>query len=148
MGDPSVNIENSQFWRLHGWIDARWTAFRAAKGLSDADPAFQQALQRERHHLAGHVMPAAVAAFGMAAAPRPPRSAVSASLRNPFGESLARRFQRLMAATPEINTPDELKEYLQTAIQLEHATLPIYLTALWSINNRRVLRTRRSATSS
>jgi hypothetical protein len=74
-----------------------------------------------------------MALFGMPAAPRPPRGAVSASLRNPFGESLARRFQRLMAAAPEITTLDELKEYLQTAIQLEHATLPIYLTALWSI---------------
>src|SRR5205807_1425436 len=37
MGDPLLNLANSQFWRLHGWIDARWSAFRQAKGLSDKD---------------------------------------------------------------------------------------------------------------
>jgi hypothetical protein len=45
LGDPSVNLQNKVFWRLHGWIDARWTAFRAAKGLTDADPAYKAALQ-------------------------------------------------------------------------------------------------------
>jgi len=44
VGDPTVNLKNKLFWRLHGWIDARWTAFRAAKGLSDSDPAYQAAL--------------------------------------------------------------------------------------------------------
>ena len=44
VGDPTVNMKNKLFWRLHGWIDARWTAFRAAKGLSDSDPDYQAAL--------------------------------------------------------------------------------------------------------
>ena len=134
MGDPEKNLENPQFWRLHGWIDARWTAFRSAKGLSDSDPAFQQALERERHHLVGHMMPSGTHLFAMAAAPpRKPLGQVSSSLRNPFGESLARRFQRVMATIPDITTLDDLKEYLQTAIMLEHATLPPYLCAMWSV---------------
>ena len=34
------------FWRIHGWIDARWTAYRKAKGLDDAtDPTYLAALQ-------------------------------------------------------------------------------------------------------
>ena len=33
-----------------------------------------------------------------------------------------------------INTPDELKEALQLAVQLEFATLPPYLCAEWSVN--------------
>ena len=44
IGDPSVNLQNKRFWRLHGWIDSRWTAFRAAKGLSETDPAYVAAL--------------------------------------------------------------------------------------------------------
>jgi hypothetical protein len=44
LGDPSKNLGNKVFWRLHGWIDARWTAFRVAKGLSDSDPAYVAAL--------------------------------------------------------------------------------------------------------
>lgn len=45
IGDPSVNLQNQMFWRLHGWVDARWTAYRQAKGLDDAtDTVYQQAL--------------------------------------------------------------------------------------------------------
>lgn len=51
LGDPQVNIENRQFWRLHGWIDARWSAFRAAKGLTDDDPAYVAALQAGYQHM-------------------------------------------------------------------------------------------------
>jgi hypothetical protein len=56
MGDPTVNIENERFWRLHGWIDARWTALREAKGFSDSDPAYRTALTEAEHHM-GHAMP-------------------------------------------------------------------------------------------
>ena len=45
MGDPQVNLLNQRFWRLHGWIDAEWSAFRQSKGFSETDAAYQQALQ-------------------------------------------------------------------------------------------------------
>ena len=45
MGDPSKNLANKVFWDLHGWIDARWTAYRAQHNLSDDDPTFQAALK-------------------------------------------------------------------------------------------------------
>jgi hypothetical protein len=51
IGDPSVNLGNQLFWRLHGWIDARWTAYRTAKGLSNDDPAYQAALQDAMQHM-------------------------------------------------------------------------------------------------
>jgi hypothetical protein len=44
MGDPSVNMGNKMFWKLHGWIDEQWTNFRAAKGLTESDAAYVQAL--------------------------------------------------------------------------------------------------------
>jgi len=44
VGDPALNLGNRIFWRIHGWVDARWTAYRMAKGLDDAtDPAYLQA---------------------------------------------------------------------------------------------------------
>ncbi|HEY8073704.1 MAG TPA: hypothetical protein VIF62_06340, partial [Labilithrix sp.] len=46
IGDPSVNLQNKRFWRLHGWIESRWTAFRTLKKLSDNDPQYQAALMR------------------------------------------------------------------------------------------------------
>jgi len=46
LGDPSKNLGNKVFWRLHGWIDARWTAFRATKGLTNLDPAYLAALAK------------------------------------------------------------------------------------------------------
>jgi hypothetical protein len=35
MGDPTKNLFNQEFWRLHGWIDALWTQFRSLKGEVD-----------------------------------------------------------------------------------------------------------------
>jgi len=46
IGDPSVNLQNKRFWRLHGWIESRWTAFRALKKLSDKDPKYQAAIDK------------------------------------------------------------------------------------------------------
>ena len=40
-----MNLQNKIFWRLHGWIDARWTKFRAAKGLTETDPDYVAALK-------------------------------------------------------------------------------------------------------
>ena len=45
VGDPALNLKNQIFWRIHGWVDARWTAYRTAKGLDDAtDPAYLKAM--------------------------------------------------------------------------------------------------------
>jgi hypothetical protein len=48
----SRNIENQTFWRLHGWIDAVWTAWRKSKGLDDAtDTAYVDALNMGCMHM-------------------------------------------------------------------------------------------------
>ena len=39
------------------------------------------------------------------------------------------------APPPPINTPDDLKKHLQTALEIEHSTIPPYLCALYSIPN-------------
>ncbi len=45
VGDPSVNLQNRVFWRIHGWVDAKWTAYRKAKGLDDrTDEVYVKAL--------------------------------------------------------------------------------------------------------
>ncbi len=46
IGDPSVNLKNRRFWRLHGWLENRWTEFRRIKGLSENDPAYQAAIEK------------------------------------------------------------------------------------------------------
>ncbi len=128
MGDPQVNVENQRFWRLHGWIDRCWGDCRRALGLSDNDPAYQAALDAEKQHMQGHMPAMAVAAV----APRPLVN-VPATIRHPFRDSTARRFQQLMKTTPKPSTVEQLKQYLQLAIHLEHFTIPLYLTALWSL---------------
>ena len=45
IGDPSVNLQNKRFWRLHGWIESRWTEFRKIKHLTEADPAYAAAIK-------------------------------------------------------------------------------------------------------
>ena len=45
IGDPHVNLQNKMFWRLHGWIDARWTAFREAKGLTEDQADYASAIE-------------------------------------------------------------------------------------------------------
>ena len=54
MGSPLVNLHNQRFWRLHGWIDNRWSAFRTAKNLPENEPAYQQALAAAAHHMEEH----------------------------------------------------------------------------------------------
>jgi len=64
VGDPSLNLGNKVFWKIHGWVDARWTAYRAAKGLDDAtDEVYRKAMDdaqvwmddvMERSEHAGH----------------------------------------------------------------------------------------------
>lgn len=64
LGNPEVNMKNARFWRLHGWIDAQWTAFREAKGLPDDQPEYVAALENAAHMmggLGGHVHELAMA---------------------------------------------------------------------------------------
>ena len=46
VGDPTVNLQNKRFWRLHGWIDHIWTEYRAQAGLTDDDPVYQAAMKK------------------------------------------------------------------------------------------------------
>lgn len=47
MGNFLGNIKNQRFWRLHGWIDQRWTLYRKIKGLDESQPAYQAALSEQ-----------------------------------------------------------------------------------------------------
>jgi hypothetical protein len=40
------------FWRLHGWLDARWTEMRQAQGLSDQDPVYKAAIAKAQAEMA------------------------------------------------------------------------------------------------
>lgn len=53
LGNPEVNMKNARFWRLHGWIDARWTAFRVAKGLPDDQSEYVEALETAKQMMEG-----------------------------------------------------------------------------------------------
>jgi hypothetical protein len=130
MGNPERNLGNQRFWRLHGWLDARWSAVRRALGLAD-DGTFRGTIEAEKHHLRGHDGHAP----GLAAVPLAARATgpIPASATNVFQDTLAKRFHRLMATTPQPTTVEELQAYLALAIQLEHFTIPLYLTALWSL---------------
>jgi hypothetical protein len=127
MGQPLRNLGNARFWRLHGWIDGRWSAFRKAKGLSDTDKAYVADLDAQKMHLGGHMMGLEAAVLTLSEADIPE------TIRHPFRESIAGRFSRLMSTTPQPSTVEELQSYLQLAIKLEHFTLPLYLTAMWSL---------------
>jgi hypothetical protein len=52
IGDPSVNLQNKRFWRLHGWIESRWTEFRRIKNLKETDPMYLAALKKGEDMLA------------------------------------------------------------------------------------------------
>jgi hypothetical protein len=126
MGQPLRNLGNARFWRLHGWIDGCWSAFRKARGFSDSDPKYVSDLAAQKMHLSGH-MPELAATRALSEAEIPE------TIRHPFRESIAGRFNRLMSTTPQPSTVEELQSYLQLAIKLEHFTLPLYLTAMWSL---------------
>lgn len=52
MGNPTVNLMNQRFWRLHGWIDHVWMTYRAQAHLSDRDPAYLAAMDAARRAMA------------------------------------------------------------------------------------------------
>ncbi|MFI5307070.1 MAG: hypothetical protein ACHQ53_06955 [Polyangiales bacterium] len=62
LGTQAVNIGNYMFWKLHGWIDGIWERYRAAKGLTDAEPKLEQALMDQCHemHMLGLVFDASL----------------------------------------------------------------------------------------
>ena len=45
LGDPRVNILNTRFWRLHGWIDHQWWRFRQHQNADDTAPEYQSKLR-------------------------------------------------------------------------------------------------------
>ena len=45
IGNPAVNLLNQRFWRLHGWIDHVWSAWRAQAHASDTAPDYVAAMQ-------------------------------------------------------------------------------------------------------
>jgi hypothetical protein len=138
MGNPGINLGNQRFWRLHGWIDTRWSAYRRAKGLSDQDPAYRQAVQDRKDHLRGHMVMRGVA-MGDAAIRAIARAAVVTlpappfAVSHPFQRTLSREFTRLGHQAPAAPSLDDLEDLLQLAIMVEHFTIPLYLCALWSI---------------
>jgi len=119
LGQPMVNIENERFWRLHGWIDERWSAFRTAKGLPPEDAELRAAIDAAKAHMGG-----GHGGHDLAVLPR--------SLRDPFTPSLAEQFDAV-TDKPVPETVEELRDYLRVAVRLELATLPLYLTAMWSL---------------
>jgi hypothetical protein len=138
MGNPGLNLGNQRFWKLHGWIDARWSAYRRVKGQSDLDAAYRQALQEHKDHLRGHMRMRraamsdatmrAIAHDAVVTLPAPPFA-----LSHPFQRTLSREFTRLSHQVPPAPSLDDLEELLHLAIMVEHFTIPPYLCALWSI---------------
>jgi hypothetical protein len=67
IGNPQVNLGNQLFWRLHGWIDATWTAYRKAQGLNDnTDAAYQAAMTNAMQEMM-HCCPVAKGTYGAGA---------------------------------------------------------------------------------
>ena len=132
MGDPQVNLANARFWRLHGWIDARWTAYRQFRGLSDQDPAFRAVIDAEKHHMDSVAHPVHGALAALRRSRRLRRAAVPRSLAKPFVDTPTKRFVTMMSAGPP-TTLNELRDRIQLALELEHFTIPPYLCAVWSV---------------
>jgi hypothetical protein len=57
-GDPTVNFRNAAFWALHGWIDARWEAYRRLRGLDDDAASYRADLAAARAHMSHEGAPA------------------------------------------------------------------------------------------
>jgi rubrerythrin len=54
-----------------------------------------------------------------------------------LGEFVMSSAVELLSVPVERRTPDHLREMVQCAIKLEHATLPPYLTAMWSVKDKK-----------
>lgn len=51
LGNPSTNLMNPRFWRLHGWIDRVWATYRTQKGLRDTDATYQTLMRDAKAHM-------------------------------------------------------------------------------------------------
>ncbi len=52
MSNFARNIENRVFWKLHGWLDGRWTAYRLSRGVNDTtDTTYQAAMTHACAHM-------------------------------------------------------------------------------------------------
>jgi len=51
LGNPSLNLLNPQFWRLHGWIDHLWAAYRAQAGKHDTDADYKALMDAAKAHM-------------------------------------------------------------------------------------------------
>lgn len=49
------NFKNQRFWRLHGWIDRRWQAFRDSKNLGPNDPVYLAAMKEHRSYMTSRI---------------------------------------------------------------------------------------------
>lgn len=138
LGDPSLHLNNARFWRLHGWLDSRWTAYRQAKGLPPEDPTLRALIDAEKSHMLAHgpMRERAATARGRVVTRALHLRSIPQSLRRSFEETPQRRFAAAMASDEVPDTIEELREMAQLAIELEWFTLPPYLTALWSLKDR------------
>jgi len=52
VGDPRSNLPNILFWRIHGWIEAKWKAFEAVhKRSADEEQLYQGFITLFRAHM-------------------------------------------------------------------------------------------------
>jgi len=52
VGDPRTNLPNIMFWRIHGWIEAKWKQFEASRRRSPAEDSLYQGFITEfRAHM-------------------------------------------------------------------------------------------------
>ncbi len=85
IGGTRIQIYNSIFWKLHGWIDDVWQRYRIVKGIGEDDPAYVKELfnQCEEMHKLGYALHD-VADAGSA----PPETGVFATQVRPVFDNL------------------------------------------------------------
>ena len=55
VGNPQTNLSNIMFWRIHGWIEAKWRAFEQVHQRTPLEMnAFQQQMERFHLHMQLH----------------------------------------------------------------------------------------------
>jgi hypothetical protein len=55
VGNPQTNLSNIMFWRIHGWIEAKWQAFERAHTRTAMEmQAYQQQIERFALHMQLH----------------------------------------------------------------------------------------------
>ncbi len=47
LGNGLVTIDNTVFWKLHGWLDDVWARFRKARGIDASDAKYQAAIEAQ-----------------------------------------------------------------------------------------------------